>query len=181
MMTAPQLPPSLADRPYDDERGIPVPFVHEYDDGTYDLAVVNQRRAVQCALSRVCAMCAQSLGYPLAFLGDREAAGERTYTYPPMHVPCAEAAVRLYPPPVGPSTVAGARPIRGAHAAAQPHGWVMLTTGSFDVQRPTRRGDPIVFRPAPGEVRHYDAKGDVAPGPGAPGTDLLGPGAPGSD
>jgi hypothetical protein len=144
-VSSPPLPPTLAARPRDEARGIPIPFVHEYDDGRYDLASLNAKRVVQCALSRVCAMCAQSLDYPLAFLGDRTAAEDRAYASPPMHLPCAEAAVRLYPPPpehdrIGPGP-----------------GWVMLVTGSFDVVRPRRRGEPIVFRPAPGRVRAFDA------------------------
>jgi hypothetical protein len=143
-MSTPHLPPTLADRPYDEANQRPVPFVHEYDDGSYDLSVLNAKRVVQCALSRVCAMCDQTLGFPLAFLGDHQAADSRAYTYPPMHVPCAEAAVRLYPPT--PAAAAG-RPVDA---------WVILLTGSFQVERPSRRGDPILFRPAPGEVRTVD-------------------------
>ena len=97
-MTAADLPPTLRDRPFDHDRGWPVPFVHEYDDGTYDLDHLNPKRVTQCALSRVCAMCAQTLSFPLAFLGDEEEARTRTYAYPPMHEACAQAALRLYPP-----------------------------------------------------------------------------------
>jgi hypothetical protein len=137
------LPPTLRDRPYDAEHSRPVPFVHEYDDGSYDLTTVNPRRVTQCALSRVCAMCAQSLDYPLAFLGGEEDAQTHTYAYPPMHLGCAEAAVRLYPPP--------------EHADGRPGSWVMTVTGSFQVERPSRRGEPTVFRAAPGEVRTFGA------------------------
>lgn len=144
-MSAVDIPTSLRDRPHDPERGWPVPFVHEYDDGGYDLDRLNGKRVTQCALSRVCAMCAQTLDFPLAFLGDRQAVDERVYAYPPMHVSCAEAAVRLYPPT--PASAAG-RPADDA--------WVMLLTGSFQVERPSRRGDPTLFRPAPGDVRTFD-------------------------
>ena len=133
-MSSPPLPPTLAARPRDD--GLPIPFVHEYDDGSYDLGTLNPRRAVQCALSRVCAICAQSLDYPLAFLGDAAAAERRTFTYPPMHRSCAEAAVRLYPPP--------------APADDGPGGWVLVVAGSFEVERPSRRGGPTLFRTPPG-------------------------------
>jgi hypothetical protein len=149
-VSSPPLPPTLAARPRDERRGIPIPFVHEYDDGSYDLGTLNPRRAVQCALSRVCAICAQSLGFPLAFLGDAAAAERRAYTYPPMHVPCAEAAVRLYPPP------------EPAQRGPAPGPRVMLTTGSFELERPTRRGEPVLFRPAPGEVRTLDTDGSGA-------------------
>jgi len=142
-MTAADLPPPLLDRPFDHDRGWPVPFVHEHDDGTYDLDRLNGKRVTQCALSRVCAMCAQTLDFPLAFLGDQQSADERAYTYPPMHESCAEAAVRLYPP-------------TAASAAGRPtDAWVMLLTGSFQVERPSRRGDPTRFRPAEGEVRTF--------------------------
>ena len=137
-MTAADLPPTLRDRPFDHDRGWPVPFVHEYDDGTYDLDRLNPKRVTQCALSRVCAMCAQTLAFPLAFLGDEEEARTRTYAYPPMHEGCAQAALRLYPPP------------RTAGGGGAGNGWVMLLTGSFQVERPSRRGDPTRFRPAPG-------------------------------
>ncbi len=143
-MTAADLPPTLRNRPFDKDHGWPVPFVHERDDGTYDLDHLNGKRVTQCALSRVCAMCAQTLDFPLAFLSDQQAADERLYTYPPMHASCADAAVRLYPPT--PASAAG----RKADA------WVMLLTGSFQVERPSRRGDPTLFRPAPGEVRTFD-------------------------
>ena len=139
-MTAADLPPTLRDRPFDHDRGWPVPFAHEYDDGTYDLESLNGKRVTQCALSRVCAMCAQTLAFPLAFLGDEEEARTRTYAYPPMHEDCAQAALRLYPRP---ETDDGGK------------GWVMLLTGSFQVERPSRRGDPTLFRPAPGEVRTF--------------------------
>ena len=142
-MTAADLPPTLRDRPFDHDRGWPVPFVHEYDDGTYDLGRLNAKRVTQCALSRVCAMCAQTLSFPLAFLGDQQAADQRAYTYPPMHTACAEAAVGLYPPT--PASTAG-RPVDA---------WVMLLSGSFQVERPSRRGDPTLVRPAPGDVRTF--------------------------
>jgi hypothetical protein len=144
-MTATDLPPTLLARPFDHDHGWPVPFVHEYDDGSYDLEQLNRKRVTQCALSRVCAMCAQTLAFPLAFLGDQQAADQRAYTCPPMHASCAEAAVGLYPPT--PASTAG-RPVDA---------WVMLLTGSFQVERPSRRGDPTLFRPAPGEVRTFGA------------------------
>jgi hypothetical protein len=134
-MSTPPLPPTLVERPYDAQRGVPVPFVHEYDDGTYDLARLNPRRVVQCALSRVCAMCDQSLDYPLAFLGDDDAVASGVFAYPPSHRACAEAALRLYGGEAG--WCLGPRPR-------------LLVTGSFTVERPSRRGDPTLFRPAAG-------------------------------
>src|SRR6195952_1681528 len=91
------LPSRLADRPVDDEHGLPIPFVNTYDDGTHDFRTPNRRRSIQCALSRLCGMCGLSLEYDIAFLGGPKAAESRSFTDPPMHVACAEASLELCP------------------------------------------------------------------------------------
>src|SRR5919202_3714102 len=91
------LPPDLADRPVDERWGLPIPFVNTYDDGSHDFGAINRRRSIQCALSRLCGMCGISLAYDIAFLGGPKAAESRSYTDPPMHVGCAEAALDLCP------------------------------------------------------------------------------------
>src|SRR4051794_26300993 len=45
------LPTTLADRPVDEEYGLPIPFVYAYEDGTHDFGAINRRRSIQCALS----------------------------------------------------------------------------------------------------------------------------------
>src|SRR3954454_5930756 len=42
-------------------------------------------------------MCGTSLEYDIAFLGGPKGAESRSYTDPPMHVACAEAALTLCP------------------------------------------------------------------------------------
>ena len=46
----------------------------------------------QCALSRICGACGESLGRPIAFVGTPEEEGRNAFHLPPMHVSCAEAA-----------------------------------------------------------------------------------------
>ena len=112
------LPPTLAERPVDDEYGLPIPFVYAYDDGTHDFGAINRRRSIQCALSRLCGMCGTSLEYDIAFLGGPKAAESRSYTDPPMHVGCAEAALQLCPHLHRHSTPRGERPATSPRAGA---------------------------------------------------------------
>src|SRR3954447_26510248 len=91
------IPARLADRPFDDEYGLPIPFVNSFDDGSHDFGAINRRRSIQCALSRLCGMCGTSLEYDIAFLGGPKAVESRSFTDPPMHVSCAEAALDLCP------------------------------------------------------------------------------------
>ena len=45
--------------------------------------------ATQCALSRICGVCGESLGRPIAFLGTGQEVGRNAFHLPPMHVACA--------------------------------------------------------------------------------------------
>jgi hypothetical protein len=47
----------------------------------------------QCALSRICGACGETLGRPIAFVGTPEEQGRNAFHLPPMHVSCAEAAL----------------------------------------------------------------------------------------
>ncbi|CAN5384758.1 hypothetical protein BH11ACT8_BH11ACT8_25670 [soil metagenome] len=69
----------------------------------------------QCALSRVCGGCGQSLGRPIAFLGTAEEVGRNLFLAPPMHSSCAEDAKRELDPT-----------------------WEIVLTGGFEFVRPTR-------------------------------------------
>ena len=81
-------------------------------------AEIDSRRWVtQCALSRICGCCAESLGRPVAFLGTPEEVGRNAFHYPPMHTSCADALRRT--------------------PAADPHWEVVLTSG-FEFVRPGR-------------------------------------------
>jgi len=43
----------------------------------------------QCALSRICGVCGESLGRPIAFRGTADEVGRNAFHLPPMHVACA--------------------------------------------------------------------------------------------
>ena len=81
-------------------------------------ARVRERRwVVQCALSRICAGCAMSLGRPVVFLGTPEEVARNAFHLPPMHLACAEELQRT----------PGADP-----------DWRLVATAGFDFVRPTR-------------------------------------------
>ena len=48
----------------------------------------------RCALSRICGVCGESLGRPIAFRGTAAEVGRNAFHLPPMHVACA-ATLRL--------------------------------------------------------------------------------------
>ncbi|HSP38299.1 MAG TPA: hypothetical protein VLR26_11155 [Frankiaceae bacterium] len=161
------LPPGLAERPVDDEYGLPIPFVNSYDDGSHDFRAINRRRSIQCALSRLCGMCGLSLEYDIAFLGGPKAAESRSFTDPPMHVSCAEAALNLCPhmarhatPPEerdGDETRRRLRPnvtTADLFAGDRPAEWVMYVTHNFEIERATAEGGGLVlvFHPGPPEA-----------------------------
>jgi hypothetical protein len=133
------LPADLADRPRSQEGGVPVPFACADEDGGFDVRAVRKRRAIQCALSRICGLCGLSLGWPVAFLGSEEEADANALHFPPLHEACAEAALRVYAP-LG-------RGVLGIDDP--PESWVLLTTGGFELERPAdRHGDQrVVFHP----------------------------------
>jgi len=54
------------------------------------------RRVTQCALSRICGVCGESLGRPVAFVGTPREVGRNAFHLPPMHASCAET-LRLRP------------------------------------------------------------------------------------
>jgi hypothetical protein len=43
----------------------------------------------QCALSRICGVCGQSLGRPIAFVGTTDEVNRNAFHFPPLHVGCA--------------------------------------------------------------------------------------------
>lgn len=99
-------------------------FAQQRDDGTVAAAGVVKKRAIQCALSRICGSCAMSLTWPVTFVGTAEEAEVLLFAFPPLHPSCAEQLIHDGP---------GER--------------VMVRTGGFDLVRPARRGEPVLFRP----------------------------------
>ena len=83
----------------DFEFDVPVPFACTQDfkaGGGGTVRHVNHKRVPQCALSRICGMCGETLGRPLAFLGTELEVGRNAFHFPPLHEGCAEAAGGLY-------------------------------------------------------------------------------------
>lgn len=80
-----------------------------WDDGALD-----RRKVIECALSRVCGGCGQSLGRPIAFAGDADEVARNTFRAPPMHPTCAERACRTLDP-----------------------AWQVVLTSGFEFVRPT--------------------------------------------
>lgn len=74
-------------------------------------------RVTQCALSRVCGVCAEPLGRPIAFVATPRERDRNALHVPPMHVGCAEDL--------------------RASAGADPC-WELLLTAAFEFVRPGR-------------------------------------------
>ncbi len=127
----------LASRRSDPDRGLPVPFANEDDTGRADHATVVKKRAIRCALSRICGVCGTSLTWPIAFVGSPAEAADNLFVYPPLHPSCADEAVAE----LGDQ----GHGVLG-HAETVDH-WQTVLTGGFDLVRPTVHGAPVLFRP----------------------------------
>jgi hypothetical protein len=127
----------LASRPPDPARGLPVPFANEDDAGRADHATVVKKRAIRCALSRICGICGTSLTWPVAFIGTSGEVDDGLFLYPPLHPECAAQAV---------ATLGGEGPGVLGHSAAVTN-WQTILTGGFELVRPTVHGAPVLFRP----------------------------------
>lgn len=113
------------------------PFACQDDDGVVDHAVVVKRRAIRCALSRICGVCGEVLTRPIAFLGPEDEALDGLFTFPPTHEACAHSALERYVP-FGDGVLG---------QTVAPRRWVVATTAGFDLVRPTTRGGIVQFRP----------------------------------
>lgn len=82
-----------------------------------------RRWVTQCALSRICGSCAESLGRPIAFLGTPQEVARNAFHLPPLHTACARAL--LADPEADPS-------------------WEVVHTAGFEFVRPARDDlDPL--------------------------------------
>ena len=139
------LPASLAARPVDARRGLPIPSVNVHLDpdgvGTHvDFTTINTTISTRLAAERRCGLCAGPMGYWVAFLGTPRSAELLRFTDPPGHPACVTAALTLCP------HIALARHRRaradrpsagimppGAHGA-KPAGWTVgITHGMPDL------------------------------------------------
>jgi len=91
---------------------------------------LDKRKVTQCALSRICGVCGDSLSRPVAFLGSVEEADRNEFHFPPAHVACAEVTLEVW----GPTSAALGHP-------SQPSSWVLVTTSGFEFVRPTPEWD----------------------------------------
>jgi len=88
---------------------------------------LDKRKVTQCALSRICGVCGESLARPVAFLGSALEADSNAFHFPPSHVQCAEVALEVWGH--GSSSALG--------HPSRPEGWVLVTTSGFEYIRPT--------------------------------------------
>ena len=119
-------PRPFEELPLDSVLGVPVPFAC----GTgadADATRLDHRRVTQCALSRICGVCGESLARPVAFLGSVEEADRNAFHFPPSHVQCAETALELWSKD---SSAALGYP-------SPPEAWAVVTTSGFEYIRPT--------------------------------------------
>jgi hypothetical protein len=100
---------------------------------------LDRRKVTQCALSRICGVCGQSLARPVAFLGSTLEAGRNEFHFPPSHVRCAETALTVW---------ADSRSAALGHLSP-PEGWALVTTSGFEYIRPSGESDDrrSVFSP----------------------------------
>ncbi len=125
----------LDERPRDPELGVPVPFACEYDDGRASVTLLNKKRVTQCALSRICGICGDSLGNPVGFVGSAEEFHRLAFHFPPVHPECGDAVVTACAG-VGNGVLGHTGPVRN---------WVLVTTGGFEHER--AQADAIDNRP----------------------------------
>lgn len=99
------MPPGLAARPRD-VRGFPITFVTLIQqDGKPDFTTIDGEKIVRCLREALCGLCGK--GWPnksgrkddhlLAFIGGPKAIEHRNFLDPPMHVECAEYAMKVCP------------------------------------------------------------------------------------
>ncbi|GAB2979747.1 hypothetical protein [Nocardioides montaniterrae] len=107
--------------------GMTGPFAWK-EDARPPLAELAMRRVTQCALSRICGVCAEPLGRPVVFVGTPTEVGRNAFHAPPLHEECARGLLRL----------SGADP-----------DWQLVATSGFDLLRPAREDSDrrIRFQP----------------------------------
>ncbi|HET7736424.1 MAG TPA: hypothetical protein VFK52_10640 [Nocardioidaceae bacterium] len=126
-------PRAYDELPHDSTLGITVPFACSGE--LQSAKLIDRRRVIQCALSRICGICGASLGRPIAFLGSQEEAARNAFHFPPAHLECAERML---------AEVEDV-PVAVLGQDAPPAGWALVTTGGFEFVRPGR--DDVDRRP----------------------------------
>ena len=88
---------------------------------------LDKRKVTQCALSRICGVCGESLARPVVFLGSEVEADRNEFHFPPTHKSCAEVALEVW----------GADATASLGFSTPPSSWVLVTTSGFEFIRPT--------------------------------------------
>ncbi len=88
---------------------------------------LDKKRVVQCALSRDCGVCAQTLDRPVVFVGTEAELARNAFVFPPTHRACAEHALRTWARD-WPASLGQRDPVER---------WVMVATSGFEFVRPT--------------------------------------------
>ena len=88
---------------------------------------LDKRKVTQCALSRICGVCGESLTRPVVFLGSVAEADRNEFHFPPMHGSCAEVALKVW----------GATYAASLGHPSPPSTWALVTTSGFEFIRPT--------------------------------------------
>ncbi len=176
---ADDLPVSLAARPRDVRRGLPIPPVNVHPDprggqrAHVDFTTINTSTSTQLAAARRCSLCGESMEYWVAFLGTPRAAELLRYTDPPGHPECMTAALTLCPHIAlvrhrrsrADRPSAGVMP-PGSHGD-KPDGWTLGITRSYrSIFLPVNGF--TVYLPAPFRTVHayrYGPDGQLHPHP----------------
>ena len=90
---------------------------------------LDKKLVTQCALSRVCGGCGQSLGRPVAFVGTDDEVGRNTFHAPPMHPTCADDVRTEFDPT-----------------------WQLVLTSGFEFVRPAKEDDDRRVRFVPNSL-----------------------------
>ncbi|GAA1810961.1 hypothetical protein GCM10009682_35670 [Luedemannella flava] len=177
-MSTTALPASLAARPRDPRRGLPIPPVNLHPDehtGTaaIDFTTINTPISTRLAAERRCSLCGVEMGYWVAFLGAPRAAELLRYSDPPGCPDCMRAAVRLCPFIAisrhrrARADRPGAGVMPASANASKPDSWVLGITRRYRSVFVPEEGFTVYF-PAPFrtiETYVYDADGRINPAP----------------
>lgn len=97
------VPDFLTHLPFDQRRGLPVPYMNQaYPDGPDgpmrpDFTAIYGPAVMRCVRQRLCGICGKDLGYWAAFVGGPGSAASRLYSDPPFHPGCARYALTVCP------------------------------------------------------------------------------------
>ena len=92
---------------------------------------LDRRKVTQCALSRICGVCGESLGRPVAFLGSPAETAANAYHFPPSHPQCVDVALQVW----------GSAGSAALGYPVAPDAWSVVQTSGFEYVRPSSESD----------------------------------------